>query len=112
MIETLDVGKRWTSRAAIRWPWPAIWILRRCGGQADGQHDSLQQGYTAYTLREPHGVCGIIIPWNYPMQILGRAVAAALAAGNAVVLKPAEDASLSPWSLRRSPIRRVCPPAR
>src|SRR5690606_11735199 len=54
-----------------------------------------QEGFTVYTLREPHGVCGIIIPWNYPMQILGRGVGAALAAGNTVVLKPAEDASLS-----------------
>ena len=52
-------------------------------------------GYTVMTLREPHGVTGHIIPWNYPMQILGRSVAAALAAGNACVLKPAEDASMS-----------------
>jgi aldehyde dehydrogenase (NAD+) len=45
--------------------------------------------------RVPHGVTGHIIPWNYPMQILGRSVGAALAAGNAAVVKPAEDASLT-----------------
>ena len=45
--------------------------------------------------RVPHGVTGHIVPWNYPMQILGRSVGAALAAGNACVVKPAEDASLT-----------------
>jgi aldehyde dehydrogenase (NAD+) len=48
-----------------------------------------------YTLREPHGVTGHIIPWNYPMQIIGRSVGAALAMGNATVLKPAEEACLT-----------------
>ena len=47
------------------------------------------------TIREPHGVTGHIVPWNYPMQIFGRSVGAALAAGNACVVKPAEDACLS-----------------
>ena len=41
------------------------------------------------------GVTGHIVPWNYPMQIFGRSVGAALAAGNACVVKPAEDACLS-----------------
>ncbi len=52
-------------------------------------------GYTALTWREPLGVTGHIIPWNYPMQIFGRSVGGALAAGNACVVKPAEDACLS-----------------
>jgi aldehyde dehydrogenase (NAD+) len=52
-------------------------------------------GYTVLTLREPYGVTGHIIPWNYPAQIFGRSVGAALAMGNACVVKPAEDASLS-----------------
>ena len=54
-----------------------------------------EPGYTVLTIREPHGVTGHIIPWNYPMQIFGRTVGASLAAGNACVVKPAEDASLS-----------------
>ena len=54
-----------------------------------------QDGYTVFTVREPHGVTGHIVPWNYPMQILGRSLAGALAMGNACVVKPAEDASLS-----------------
>lgn len=67
-------------------------------GAADklhGQTIPYQAGYTVMTVREPHGVTGHIIPWNYPMQIFGRSVAAALAAGNACVVKPAEDACLS-----------------
>jgi len=48
-----------------------------------------------YTLREPHGVTGHIIPWNYPAQMVGRTIAPALAAGNCCVLKPAEEAPLS-----------------
>jgi aldehyde dehydrogenase (NAD+) len=52
-------------------------------------------GYTVMTLRVPFGVTGHIVPWNYPSQIFGRSVGAALAAGNACVLKPPEDASLA-----------------
>lgn len=54
-----------------------------------------QNGYSVLTWREPHGVTGHVIPWNYPMQIFGRSVGGALAAGNACVVKPSEDACLS-----------------
>ena len=54
-----------------------------------------QNGFSAMTWREPHGVTGHIVPWNYPMQIFGRSVGGALAAGNACVVKPSEDACLS-----------------
>jgi aldehyde dehydrogenase (NAD+) len=52
-------------------------------------------GYSVMTWREAHGVTGHVIPWNYPMQIFGRSVGGALAAGNVCVVKPAEDACLS-----------------
>jgi len=68
------------------------------GGAADKVHGETipyLDGYTVYTLREPHGVTGHIVPWNYPMQIIGRSVGAALAMGNAAVLKPAEEACLT-----------------
>ncbi|URI08508.1 aldehyde dehydrogenase family protein [Aquincola tertiaricarbonis] len=67
-------------------------------GAADKLHGETlpyQAGYTVLTLREPHGVTGHIVPWNYPLQIFGRSVGGALAAGNACVVKPAEDACLS-----------------
>ena len=54
-----------------------------------------QDGYSVWTWREPYGVVGNIIPWNYPMQIFGRSVGGALAAGNVCVVKPSEDACLS-----------------
>ena len=53
------------------------------------------EGYAVLTWREPHGVTGHVVPWNSPLPIFGRSVAAALAAGNACVVKPAEDACLS-----------------
>jgi aldehyde dehydrogenase (NAD+) len=53
------------------------------------------------TVYEPHGVVGVIVPWNYPLQMTGRSVAPALAMGNAVVLKPAEDTSLSALHLAK-----------
>jgi len=67
-------------------------------GAADKFHGETipyQSGYTVLTLREPHGVTAHIVPWNYPMQIFGRCVGGALAAGNTCVVKPAEDACLS-----------------
>ena len=76
-------------------------LARYCeyyAGAADKLHgDTIpyQSGMTVLTIREPHGVTGHIIPWNYPLQIFGRSVGAALAAGNACVVKPAEDACLS-----------------
>ena len=68
------------------------------GGAADkvhGEQIPFLAGYTALTMREPHGVVAGIIPWNYPLQILARVAGAALAMGNTLVVKPAEDASLT-----------------
>ena len=95
-LEALDVGKPLTQARA-----DAVALARYCefyGGAADkvmGETIPYLDGYTVYTLREPHGVTGHIVPWNYPMQIIGRSVGAALAMGNACVLKPAEEACLT-----------------
>ncbi|MDX8349254.1 aldehyde dehydrogenase family protein [Cognatiyoonia sp. IB215446] len=95
-IEAQDVGKPLKQARA-----DAVALARYMefyGGAADKIHGETipyLDGYTVYTLREPHGVAGHIIPWNYPMQIIGRSVGAALAMGNACVLKPAEDACLT-----------------
>lgn len=48
-----------------------------------------------YTLREPIGVCGLIVPWNYPLLMAIWKIAPALAAGNCIILKPAEQTPLS-----------------
>ena len=95
-LEALDVGKPLKqARADVV---ALARYLEFYGGAADKLHGEtipFLDGYTVYTLREPHGVTGHIIPWNYPMQIIGRSVVAALAVGNAAVLKPAEQASLT-----------------
>jgi aldehyde dehydrogenase (NAD+) len=73
-------------------------------GAADRVHGEtipFRPGYSVWADRVPHGVTGHIVPWNYPMQIAGRSVLAALAAGNACVLKPAEEASLTALWLAR-----------
>jgi acyl-CoA reductase-like NAD-dependent aldehyde dehydrogenase len=49
----------------------------------------------AFTLREPLGVCGQIIPWNFPLQMAAWKIAPAVACGNTVVIKPAEQTSVS-----------------
>jgi len=95
-LEALDVGKPLTqARADVA---ALARYMEFYGGAADKVHGATipyLDGYTVYTLREAHGVTGHIIPWNYPMQIIGRSVGAALAMGNACVLKPAEEACLT-----------------
>jgi aldehyde dehydrogenase (NAD+) len=65
------------------------------GDKLHGDTIPYLDGYSVLTWREPHGVTGHVVPWNYPMQIFGRSVGGALAAGNVCVVKPSEDACLS-----------------
>ncbi len=60
-----------------------------------GQTIPVNPGYFDFTRREPFGVCGIIVPWNYPLQIASRAIAPAIVVGNTVVVKPAEETPLT-----------------
>ncbi len=92
-LEARDVGKpRRQAHADISA------LARYCefyAGAADKLHGETlpyEPGYTVMTLREPFGVTAHIVPWNYPAQMFGRSVIASLAAGNAVVVKPGEDA--------------------
>ena len=112
-LEAHDVGKPLKQARA-----DAIALARYCefyAGAADKLHGEtipFATGYTVYTLREPHGVTGHIVPWNYPMQIIGRCVGAALAMGNACVLKPAEEACLTALAFARIAPRPACRRAR
>jgi aldehyde dehydrogenase (NAD+) len=95
-LESLDVGK--PRRQAAADAGALARYLEFYAGAADKIHGETlpyMEGYTVYTLREPHGITGHIIPWNYPMQIIGRSVGAALAMGNVCILKPAEEACLT-----------------
>lgn len=51
----------------------------------------LRDGFHVYTRREPHGVTGHVLAWNYPLQLFARAVAPAIATGNCAVVKPADE---------------------
>lgn len=95
-LETLDTGKplsqgRADVRVATRYfEYYADTVEALFGDTVPGPSEVL-----IYTLNEPFGVTGHIIPWNYPIQISARTAAPALAAGNCCVLKPAEEAPLT-----------------
>jgi len=95
-LEAQDTGKSMkTARADVT---ALVRYFEYYAGACDKLHGETlpyEAGYTVMTVREPHGVTAHIVPWNYPLQIGGRTVGASLAAGNACVVKPAEDASLS-----------------
>ena len=95
-LEARDTGKPMTTARND------ISVLSRYfefyGSAADKVHGEtipFLNGHQVSLVREPLGVTAHIIPWNYPAQMLGRTLAPALAMGNATVLKPAEDTSLS-----------------
>lgn len=93
-LEMQDTGKpRKSSYADVA---AAVRYFEYYAGAADKLHGdtlSLMNGFFGAVIREPYGVTGHILPWNYPIQMFARSLAPSLAAGNAVVLKPAEDAS-------------------
>lgn len=96
-IESLDVGKPIGQPAAFDVP-NCAQTLRYYADLS--VHTSLRQaiavsGFEAYSMRSPYGVCAFIIPWNFPLLLLGWGLAPALAAGNTIVIKPAEDTPLS-----------------
>src|SRR5436309_12662919 len=82
-------------------------------GAADKLHgDTVEIGPASFnfTRREPIGVVGVIIPWNAPLALLSAKVGAALAAGNTVVVKPAEQACCSVLRWAELPAEAGLPP--
>jgi aldehyde dehydrogenase (NAD+) len=110
-IEARDTGKPMaTARADIE---VTARYFEFYGGAADklqGQVVPFLSGHNVMVLREPYGVTGHIIPWNYPAQMMGRSLAPALATGNAAVLKPAEDACLSTLRIAELALEAGMPP--
>jgi aldehyde dehydrogenase (NAD+) len=96
-LDTLDSGK--PIAESQRWDLPAtIDCLYYYAGWADkigGETIPVKGPFLTYTLREPAGVVGQIIPWNFPLMMAAWKVAPALATGCTVVLKPAEQTPLS-----------------
>jgi acyl-CoA reductase-like NAD-dependent aldehyde dehydrogenase len=95
-IEALDVGK--PVKLASGEIWLVGEVFRYYAGwptKVFGETNPTDENMFVYSLREPVGVCAGIIPWNYPLVMAAYKLAPALAFGNAVVLKPAEQAPLS-----------------
>jgi aldehyde dehydrogenase (NAD+) len=94
-LEARDVGKPLTqARGDVR---STARYFEYYGGMADkigGETIPVRWGALDLTVREPYGISAQIIPWNFPLLMGARGIAPALAAGNCVVAKPAEDASL------------------
>lgn len=103
VLDTLEMGKPISEMCSIDIPASILTMrfmaegLDKIGGACPVTND----GALHYILRQPLGVVGCITPWNYPLMMAVWKVAPALAAGNSVVLKPAEDASLSALMLGR-----------
>jgi len=102
-LETMDNGKPVREARAFDVE-GTIECFRYYAGWADkidGDVIPVPGPFLNYTRREPIGVCGQIIPWNYPLQMAAWKVAPALACGNTVVLKPAEQTPLTALALAR-----------
>jgi aldehyde dehydrogenase (NAD+) len=101
-IESLDVGKplpqaRWdvgNFSQTMRYYADLAQHVRYREPIAVSKHE-------ARTISQPHGVCGFIFPWNFPFLLVGWGISPALAAGNTIVIKPAEDTPLSTLYLTR-----------
>ncbi len=96
-LETLDNGKPISDARAADLPL-VIDCLRYYAGWADKIHGEtipIRGNYFCYTRREPLGVCGQIIPWNFPMLMAAWKWGPALAAGCTIIMKPAEQTPLT-----------------
>jgi aldehyde dehydrogenase (NAD+) len=111
-LETMDNGKPIFESRQIDVPMVANcfhyfsgWVTKLAGETLP-----VSPSFFTYTLREPLGVVGAIIPWNFPMIMVGWKAAPALAAGNCVVLKPAELTPLTAIRIGELALEAGLPP--
>ena len=96
-LESLDTGHPLRDSRTLDVPRTAG-CYRYFGGMADkfqGETIPVEAGFLNYTLREPVGVVGQVVPWNFPLMFTSWKMAPALAAGNTIVMKPAEVTPLT-----------------
>ncbi len=99
-LETLDSGKPiQTSRKEVLSTARYFEFYAGAADKIHGQQIPLGSDYVDFTIREPLGVTAHIVPWNMPLNMIGRSVAPALAAGNTAVVKPAEQTPLTALKL-------------
>ncbi|MGH8264847.1 MAG: aldehyde dehydrogenase family protein, partial [Steroidobacteraceae bacterium] len=97
VLETLDMGKPITDVVTVDLPSviDTVRFMAECIDKIEGSVTNTEAGVMHMVLREPLGVVGAISPWKYPLLMAAWKVAPALAAGNSVVLKPAEQSPMS-----------------
>jgi gamma-glutamyl-gamma-aminobutyraldehyde dehydrogenase len=97
LLDTLCMGKPVRDMVAVDVPQSSLTFryFAELSDKVEGSVTATAVDAFHYTLREPLGVVGCITPWNYPLMQIAWKIAPALAAGNSVVLKPAEQAPLS-----------------
>jgi aldehyde dehydrogenase (NAD+)/betaine-aldehyde dehydrogenase len=95
-LEARNVGKaKWQCAAEVKVGVATLELFAGTAQHLYGRSHVVNPSVVTYTLREPVGVVGAIIPWNYPFMMAAWKVAPALAAGNTIVLKPASATPLS-----------------
>jgi aldehyde dehydrogenase (NAD+) len=96
-LETLDNGKSLFETKNVDIPQAAATFRYYAGwvNKITGDTSASDPAYFHFTLREPMGVCGQIIPWNFPLLMAAWKLGPALACGNTVILKPAEQTPLT-----------------
>ena len=97
LLETLDMGKPIASSAGGDIP-ASTQAIQWYGEAADKQYDDVapyRPNSVALITREPIGVVAAVVPWNYPLMMASWKLGPALAAGNSIILKPAEQSPLT-----------------
>jgi betaine-aldehyde dehydrogenase len=111
-LESTDTGHPLRDSRLLDVPRTAA-CYRYFGGMADkfqGETIPVESGFLNYTLREPVGVVGQVVPWNFPLMFTSWKMAPALAAGNTVVMKPAEITPLTSLAIAELMAEAGMPP--
>ncbi|HUZ21113.1 MAG TPA: aldehyde dehydrogenase family protein [Acidimicrobiales bacterium] len=108
LIERLEVGRPHWGPSGI--PGNLVYVAGMADKVTGSTLPTSRPNMLGMTLREPYGVCGSIIPWNVPGSLMIADVAPAIAAGNAIVVKPAEDAPLTCLFLAKLALEAGIPP--
>lgn len=112
LLETLDMGKPISDSVSVDVPLSSTCIAWN-GEAIDKLYDEIaptDPSVTALITREPLGVVGAVVPWNFPLLMACWKLGPALAAGNSVVLKPAEQSPLSAIALGKLALEADIPP--
>ncbi|XP_025831008.1 cytosolic 10-formyltetrahydrofolate dehydrogenase [Agrilus planipennis] len=115
-IESIDSGAVYTlalkthvGMSIETWRYFAGWCDKIQGSTIPINHARPNRNFS-FTRREPVGVCGLITPWNYPLMMLSWKMAACLAAGNTVIIKPAQVCPLTALKFAELSVKAGIPP--